>query len=228
LRKVALRSIIFSVLDICIISCAWTSMNSQISPECSGRQYRKILVFVDLYDLGDRQSAEIRIKDELADFGVGCLTAHELFFAGRSYSENEMVDLLDRNEVEAVLIIDPYATGESKSYIPPSTRTKTEGTVREGFFGYTFQTKSRTTTSGGYYVSKPWARFTLRLFDAKTGEVVWIASARSRGNAFASWNTLMNSVAVKTVEQLNNDDLLIEAPASEKEASPPRERWDAP
>jgi len=68
LRKVTMGSITSVFLAIIVISCAWTSMNSQINTEYSNRQYQKILVFVDLYDLGDKQSAEIRIQDERGCF----------------------------------------------------------------------------------------------------------------------------------------------------------------
>jgi hypothetical protein len=214
MRQTAICTSSIIVIVLSVLSCAWTRIDSQINPEYSDRQYQKLLVFVALYDIGDRQSAEKRIQEEMDDYGAVCLLSHELFFAGRSYTDNEMLDILDRNEVDAILIIDPYASGESQTYIPQSTSTETRGTVTESFDGYyTLKTKSNTMTNGGYYVSKPWARYSLQLFDANTGDVVWFATASSRGNAFANWGTLMNSVASKTVKKLFQDKLLFGAEA---------------
>ena len=65
-----------------------------------------------------------------------------------------------------------------------------------------------TTQTGGYSYQKLWAQFTAQLYDATTGAGVWVASATTGGNAFASAVTLVHSMADKTIERLTQDGVI--------------------
>lgn len=210
--------VVFTIsLGSFLISCASTRISSFVNPEYGGRQYSNILIVVLLRDLGERASAERRIQREFANYDVESVPAHEIFYPDRTYPEQVTSEILESYNIDAILVVDPYDVGTSKTYIPGETRSTTEGRATRDFFGgYRIKTETKTRTSKGYYVSKPWARFELTLRDWPTFDGVWVASARSSGNAFASWNTLMKSVATKIVEELNEHDLLIPSKANWK------------
>lgn len=73
----------------------------------------------------------------------------------------------------------------------------------------TYHEKSKTTTYGGYTITKPWAQFDAKLFDVSNGQNAWIASTFSGGNAYANFKTVINSFCGKIVEQLIKDGVVI-------------------
>ncbi|GAH01571.1 unnamed protein product, partial [marine sediment metagenome] len=68
--------------------------------------------------------------------------------------------------------------------------------------------RSYTQEYGGYYISKPNVKFEIRLFDSRSGQVAWLATSLTKGNAFADYDALANSLAKKVVEMLIEEDML--------------------
>jgi hypothetical protein len=94
-------------------------------------------------------------------------------------------------------------------YVPQtSSTTKTKGNVNVYGNTATYKKKSTTTYEGGYTLKKPWAEFETRLYDVSNGQMAWIASSFTIGNAYANRNTIINSYCGKKVEQLLEDNLL--------------------
>jgi hypothetical protein len=183
--------------------CASTSIRSQ-ADTAALRPYPRIMAFVSLADLGLRQDAETVFERELAQCNIECVPSHKLFFPSRQYSDEEAVQLISESSIDAVLIVTLSDTGTSSSYVPQQTYTQAKAQIT----GNTATGSSTTTTSGGYSIEKPWANFTAQLFDCQTGNVVWVASASTGGNAYASGGTLVRSMADKTVDQLKKDGIV--------------------
>ncbi|MFI5399294.1 MAG: hypothetical protein ACHQ9S_27510 [Candidatus Binatia bacterium] len=104
---------------------------------------------------------------------------------------------MQQNGIDATLVISPGESGSTEEYIPPTYSTRCTS------FNSTFG--CRTTQTGGGSYSKPWAVFSAQLFDAANGEAVWIATATSKGDAFAHSADLVRSMADKTLERLKAD-----------------------
>jgi hypothetical protein len=162
------------------------------------------MAFVSLADIGLRQDAETVFERRLAECNIECMPSHKLFFPSRQYSEEEAGRLISQNSIDAVLIVTLSDAGTSSSYVPQQSYTEAQSQI----IGNTVSGSSTTTSSGGYSIEKPWASFTAQLFDCQTGHVVWVASANTGGNAYASGGTLVRSMADKTVQQLKKDGIV--------------------
>ncbi|MDH3890932.1 MAG: hypothetical protein OEV49_07585 [candidate division Zixibacteria bacterium] len=201
--------IVLAIL-LALCGCATTSMHSRRNREFRDAAYKNLLVIAAFGDLSLQEALERKIRDELALLHVRCEMGHEVIFPGKSYTAEEYSELIDSLWVRGVLIITSSGSGYSKTYIPPSTRTKTKGTATRTYGGgFRYNEKSKTTTSGGYNIHKPWASFVAELYDVNTGEPVWYATASTRGNAFANFKNVVRSMGEKTVTMLAKDSLLI-------------------
>lgn len=183
---------------ILVTGCASTRITSQGDSEFGHKSYNKIMVYFGLLDLELRKDAELTLQNKLSQNGVECLPAHQIFFPGRSYSDFETVNIIESNQIDAVLIVDLYDAGSTSTYIPPTTETQTKASISGNYLSGS----STTRTYGGYNINKPWASFAAKLIDIDAGSVVWIASAQTKGNAFANSKTLLRSMANKTADRL--------------------------
>ena len=127
----------------------------------------------------------------------------------RQYSEEETWIILRTDGVDTVLVISLTGQGTKESYVPPTyVPGKTSGSV--SVIGNTAFFNSSTTPSytvGGYKIAKPFASYTAQLYDLDTGQMIWAATAQSKGNAFASYRNLAESMAGQTVEKLLADQM---------------------
>jgi hypothetical protein len=180
--------------------CASTSMTSVPNPQVAPRSYQHVLVVFPLADLELRQTAE----DELVSrAGANFTQSYGVLFPGRTYSAEELASALQENDIDAVLLISLSDAGSTSSYVPPSYSTSCSlYSTSQGCVSTT------TSTSGGYSLDKPWANFAATLFDLKQNAVVWYATARSGGNAFADSEDLVRSMVRKTAERLVNDGVV--------------------
>lgn len=190
----------------CITS---TKIHSRLNPKYNSRGFTNLLVIAEFADLGLQEKCEGKIKKELQKQGVECTMGHELFFAEKTQSEDEYLEMLDDLGIEAVLIVYPAGAGYSATYIPPRSKTKVKGRIKPDYLGgYKVKVESETRTYGGYNINKPWADFEAEMFDVTTGEMVWYATSSSSGNAFTNYKSLVNAVGGKTVKKLTEDGLI--------------------
>lgn len=193
-------------------SCARTTITSMPDPTVRGRQYSKILVFAPFADLGLRREAELAFHRKFAERGVACLAAHQLFFPGRQYSDEETLGLIRGNKIDALLFVGVTGAGTSSAYVPKTTVTtgSAQGSawISGNWLAGSATGTSTTTSYGGYNMHLPWANFVSHLLDASDGRVVWMATASTGGNALASNATLLRSMAAKTVGQLGKDRIV--------------------
>jgi hypothetical protein len=132
-----------------------------------------------------------------------------LFFPGSDYTAEEFVDKLKADSIDAILVVYPEGAGIKSNFIPQITQSNTKGTAYTNPYGQTsYNSKTTTYSSGGYYVDKPWAKATAELYDAKTGTMIWMASINSRGNAFADFKLLAKSMGTKIVQKLAADGII--------------------
>lgn len=198
--KAAFRTLSLTGMLLGPVACARTSMTSLPSPELGGRSFHNILVVAAFADLGIRRETEDRFALANYEGHYTFVPSYLVFFPGRQYTTEETRALLQQHQIDATLVIFPGQVGATSGYIPP---TYTSGcTVWSSTAGCSQVT---TTQTGGYSYQKPWAQFTAQLYDATTGAGVWVASATTGGNAFASAVTLVHSMADKTIQRLTED-----------------------
>jgi len=188
-----------------LAACASTDIRSQVDAAIANAGgYQKIMVFVAIDELGLRQDAENEFEKRLADGESVVVPAHQLFFPGREYSAEELGATLADAGVGGVLVVQPATSGTQVTRGPKRTTTEVEASA----YGNRLSGTATTTESGGYRFVKPWAKYEAVLHDATSGEVVWVASMSSGGNAFADWGDLIRSMARKTADQLLEDGVL--------------------
>lgn len=195
-----------------LVGCASTKMTSFKDPDYQKAEFKRILVVANTNDLEDRQTLESKMVKEFSSIGVYALESFRLFPPTRELTDEDKVELLLKNDIDAFISISVGESGVSEVYVPQtSSTTKTKGNVNVYGNTATYKEKSTTTYQGGYTLNKPWAEFETRLYDVSSGQMAWIASSFTGGNAYANRNTVINSYCGKTVDQLLEDNLITKA-----------------
>jgi hypothetical protein len=190
-------SILVIIAAFLVTSCATTSISFLNNPEIKLSSFNKIMVFAPFQDISWRKSMESYFVEEFTKKGKNAVSSIEIVSPLKTYTNEEFNTLLMNAGIDAVIsiiVVDAYT---DQAYIPQTSTTT--GSARA--YGNTVYGQSRTTTSGGYYVSKPRVKFEVNLFETKTGILAWKATAFTAGNAFADTNTLFRSLATKVVEE---------------------------
>lgn len=214
--KSIMVSIVLLVMFL-LVGCASTNMTSFKDPDYQKANFKRILIVANTNDLQDRQRLESKMVEAFLEVGVYSLESFKLFPPTREFTNEEKVDLLLKNNIDAFVSISVGESGVSEVYVPQtSSTTKTTGNVNVSGNTANYRQKSTTTYDGGYTLNKPWAEFETKLYDVSNGRMAWIASSFTGGNAYANRNTVMNSYCSKTVEQLLEDNIIQEVKQSKK------------
>jgi len=203
MRKYAKLACLISGLFF-LSSCAWTTLNSIRNPKFITKKYKKILIVAPFSDLSLRQTTEGAFNAQLGLAGVTAIPSVQVFPPLKPYSKEEIESVLRENNIDAVLVVALQNYWNSQSYIPKSSSTRGSATL----YGNSLSYQTYTQEYGGYYISKPRVTFEIRLYDTKTGEIVWLATSFTRGNAFANYNTLANSLAQAAVKRLIRENVV--------------------
>jgi len=208
-------------------ACATTKTTSMVAPEVRGKVFMRVLVVADLQDLEMMQYAERAVRSQPATGAavlpdtIVCdpicrkydestvpesdstvfIPAHTILFPGRSYSADELRRILGEHRVDATLVLSPTAAGVSETYVPPTLVTRCTT--------WSSTTSCSSRPVGGGTLKSPWASFAARLYDATTGEVVWIATSNTNGSIFSDTSSLISSMATQTVRKLRGDGLIM-------------------
>ena len=201
---------IFTTLSLIIlVGCASTRMTSFTDPDYQKAEFKRILVVANTNDLEDRQKLESKMVEEFSNIGVFALESFRLFPPTRELTDEDKVELLLKNDIDAFISISVGESGVREVYVPQtSSTTKTKGNVNVYGNTATYKEKSTTTHQGGYTLNKPWAEFETQLYDVSNGQMAWIATSFTGGNAYANRNTVIDSYCGKTVDQLLEDKLI--------------------
>lgn len=183
--------------------CASTALTSLPAPEAQGRIFHHVLVVAAVADLDLRQTTELRLASHSISGAFDLVPGYTILFPGREYTKEEVASVLRAHNIDATLVIQPSAAGATPVYVPPTYVTSCTSWNAATGCGQTATTQ----VSGGDY-ALPWERFVASLYDAATGNSIWIATATTKGNIFADDQTLANSMADETVARLIADGLL--------------------
>lgn len=195
------RAALALIFGVALSGCVQTHLSAIKSPELGSRQFGSVVVFVKLRDLELRRQAEDAFA-ALSTNRTHFVQAYTIFFPGQTYSNEQMAAMLAAKNMDATLVISLDNAGSETTQTAPTETSTCTSEVN----GVCEQVS--TTESGGYDISKPWASYSIRLADAKTGQVVWVASTNSGGNAFSSQGDLLQSVAQHAVQKLAADSVI--------------------
>jgi hypothetical protein len=171
--------------------------------------FKSVVVLTAGMGLEEKMAVESSAGKVFGERGARAHRGMDVVPPTRQMSDEQFVDALLATRAETVLIISAGEKGTSSTYVPPTYHPgQVYGTVNTvGNYSYfnAYQTPGYTT--GGYSISKPNAVYSAKLFDMATGNVVWQADGFSRGNAFADYSDLAESMAEEAVKKLYDDQV---------------------
>jgi hypothetical protein len=184
-------------------NCATTKITSFCDPEFKGKTFHRLLIYAPFKDIESRMEMENAFKIHFASPTIA-VTSFRLIMPTRSYTDAELDNILMENKVDGIILIILTDAYSSQTYVPASSSTR--GTASS--YGNLVNYYATTQQYGGYYVSKPRVKYEIQLFDVGTKKIAWISSSLTRGNKFAGFGTMANSLAAATVNKLSKDGLL--------------------
>jgi hypothetical protein len=187
-----------------LYSCAHTKITSVVDPDFRNASYSKVLIISTFSDLLYKEIIEKSFENSFLDNKILSIAGSNILPPTREYSNEEISAILKSNGIDGILVLGLEDYWESIGYVPQSSTVQGSAYIVGNSIQYAQQKKNY----GGFYLSKPRVIFESRLFDAKTGNLVWRSSSLTRGNAFANFSTLANSLSESTVDKLLKDRIL--------------------
>jgi len=175
--------ILLMLIAVYLMGCASTEISTVRNPESYNTKFENILVVVPFTDIGLRRQTEGIFVSKFNSSDMKALSSLELMPPVKDYSDQELMNILDKNKVDGILTVALKDYWTSESYVPKSSSTQGSANL----YGNSLYYRSYTQQYGGYYVSKPNVSFETRLFDRRSGEVAWLVSSTTSGNAFADY-----------------------------------------
>jgi len=198
--KVAVAALSLTV----IAGCASTKVTSVRDPAFQGRQFQRVVVAAPFTDLDKKAATENEFVRDLQARGVQAVAAMVALPPTRTYSNDEISAALKRMGADGVLFVTLTDFATTTTYVPGSTTTTGSAYATGNTVNWTATTRQ----DPGYYIHKPRVAFEMKLVDAASGNVAWLGTSFTKGNAFAGWGTLMGSLAGETVDKMVADGVV--------------------
>ncbi len=184
--------------------CASTSLTTRINPETTGRLITKVLVRAEYASLTYRETAEDALCAELVKVSAwSCMTYGKVFFIGETYSPEQVQARMQRNDIDAVLLLKPTESGAT------STSLGQVSAPNPGLalLGHVLSDASSKPIQEASSLDKPWANYEVKLISVSDDRVIWFASANANGTVFANWKDLIAATAKQTARELKQSGL---------------------
>lgn len=217
-----IKSAVFLPLLLFLIHCATTDIRAIRNQEIPDIKLRRLLVIAPFKDIGIRQDTEgsfsVSLKSYLRKFkiygragydrykpvDVVFLRSIDILPPFKMYNDSDVAEKLREQKIEGILAVALEDYWTAQTYVPRSSETTGEFKI----YGGSLQYESYTKESGGYYISKPRVKFEIRLYDVASGEILWMATSATKGNAFANYDNLIESLSMKILEELVKEDII--------------------
>lgn len=188
-----------------LAACVNTTINSVPNLRLGYQSYSRVLVIGNFSNLAYRQAAENKTCTEMnAKTTSDCVPSAGVLFPGEPVNAQSLREAVEAVGADAVLVVGATGTGSTQLWVPQTTRTTGSASV----IGNTVTGQATTRTYGGYNVAKPWAGFEVVLYSVARDQQAWYANASAGGNAFSSWNDLIDAASAKSVARLIEDGIL--------------------
>jgi hypothetical protein len=204
MKKKYFLIIAFLIFAMFLVGCAKTTLSTIKNPELYQIKFEKLLVVAPFSDIGLRKQTEDAFIAKFNLSGVNAISSMQRIPPVKDYSEQELLKILEQDKIDGILVVGLKDYWTSQTYIPKSSSSRGSASL----YGNSLYYRSYTQEYGGYYISKPNVKFEIRLFDSRSGQIAWLATSLTKGNAFADYNNLANSLAKKVVKMLIEENIL--------------------
>lgn len=201
LKQILLISVVFHLLKC---ASAVSTLTTVRNPELSQMEFKKFLVAAPFQDIDLRRQTENTFVTQFILSGFDAISSINLIPPVKNYSVEELLDILKTNNIDGIFIVALQDYWTSQTYIPEWSSSR--GSAR--LYGDVFYYETIQKKYGGYYIFKPRVKFEIRLFEIKSGQIAWLATSLTRGNAFADYNTLINSLAREVIKKLKEEKVI--------------------
>lgn len=153
-----------------VINCTHTRLVSFTDANAANKLYHQIGIIANVENLSDRLTIENKIVETLKGKGVRTISSFSLFPPTRDFTIEQENEILIKNGVDAILVIQLTDAGYSISSEPIQVHTGT----------------SNTTISGGGTEHKAFGQLRISLVDILSNQTMWVGDADTR----AFFNTI--------------------------------------
>jgi len=200
--------IIFVLLIFYLSGCSRWSLRTTIkNPKLPQVKFNKILVFFNTSDIGTRGELEDIITEKFNLLGIDAISSMKLIPPIAEYSEQEISEILDRNKIDGILVVEAESEETSQVYIPKTTSTKSFVQPNITPYSSNIYYQSYTTEEGGYYVSMYVLKSKISLIDRKSGEIAWL-SIWDTSSTYLGIKNLFNYLAIDLAGKLKEANLV--------------------
>ena len=204
MKKKYFLIIAFLIFAMFLVGCAKTTLSTIRNPELFQIKFGKLLVVAPFSDIDLRKQTEDAFIAKFNLSGVNAISSMQRIPPVKDYSEQELLKILEQDKIDGILVVGLKDYWTSQTYVPKSSSSRGSASL----YGNSLYYRSYTQEYGGYYISKPNVKFEIRLFDSRSGQIAWLATSLTKGNAFADYNNLANSLAKKVVKMLIEENIL--------------------
>jgi hypothetical protein len=185
-------------LSAVIAGCASTTMTSMLNRKVHHRPFRKVMVSVRFPSIEHQRPAEARMCERLMQQvapthpGFQCVQSLSVFFPGDTYTEEQVSLLLRETGIDAILIIEPVASGTREVDLP---------------FITSFYAGNNTIAAAaiGGPTLRPWKKYAVSLLAEPGDTVVWYANGTTTGGELTAWPEYIRSITGRTMQKLLQD-----------------------
>lgn len=185
-------------LSALVSGCASTSMTSMLNRNVRHQPFRKVMVSVRFPSIEQQRPAEARMCERLMTQiapthpGFRCVQSLSVFYPGDTYTQEQVSLMLRETGIDAVLIIEPVASGTREVNLP---------------FVTSFYAGNNTIAAAavGGPTLRPWKRYAVSLLAEPGDRVVWYANGTTTGGELTAWPEYIRSITGRTMQKLLED-----------------------
>ncbi len=193
-----------------IAGCTSTEVHSFRSNNLIGRYYDHMMLVVDIPDVNDRVMIEGLFVKEFEARGLKLLVASDVFPSIRKTTQQQALDIMKQQDIQAVLTLVPSRTLDIESASDKSPLFKSRSLSWANSLSY-YDNPLATIPDREPLYTGDLGKFSLRLYDVQTGQIVWLGFSITERTALANLELLMQNNAKETVNELSAEKLILPA-----------------
>lgn len=176
LSKFSIQVLILLILT----GCGTTKIvNSWKSDQLPDIRLKQVAVIALIDDIAYRRAFENAFTSELQNLGVESYSGLNLFPLDRKYSKEEMDQILNDKNVEAIIIVTTAGSERTKEYVPENNYPPYSMYNYYGYYNYNYYDPYRYNRNPGYYRETQIQKIEAVIFDRNTDKLIWTAKSQT-------------------------------------------------
>lgn len=185
-------------------ACVQTNLDSIPTPENGGPPLMRVMVIVNVRDIGIRRAGEDAAAGKSVPGGTQFVQSYRYMpplEVWLQWTREQKDSLYAANNVDAIMIVGASGAGASET---PYSSSSASCTSRDPYTGACNYASGITT---GGTISKPWMSTQITITAIPSRKQIWTATSNSGGGATVGFGRLMESVVTHAVDKLRQDGL---------------------